>query len=665
MILFRAAHRQKQGKQFFFEKKNQKTFVSRRCVGLRRAVSISRDSRRKSFLLLFFKKEGLACLLLCVCASAQAADPVTYTVHIQPTGNAGLDAAINGSSQLQALRTKAPAGPFALVARARQDVARVQTALNSFGYYDPQVSVSIAGHALDDTTLPDVLTALPPSAKAPVDVQVATGKLFHLRHVTLDGAVPEAGRRAFTLKPGAPAVATDVLAARGNVQTALQEDGYALAKVGEPTAILIPGEHALDVSFAVSSGPRVDVGQIGITGLKRMHERWVHRRLLLHPGELYQPSKIEAAREDLASVGVFSGIKISAAPKLDAAGELPLLVDVTERKLHTVSFDIAYSTDLGGSAGVTWSHHDLFGNAEQLNLTTEITGLGGTASTGEGYLAKAQFLKPDYYHRDQTLELDLSALKQDLISYTQIAEIAAASLSRKLSKQWTVSVGVTATEESILQQDVTRNYELLAIPVTAKFDNTRVPNPLDDPTGGVRATLIATPTESFSGQSSTFVILQGTGSTYFDLHSLGLAKPGLSVLAFRGLVGSAQGASEFQLPPNQRFYAGGSATVRGYKYQSIGPAFPDSTPEGGTSIDAATIELRQRVWHNIGAVVFVDAGQVSTSSAPFGGKLEEGAGVGARYYTPIGPIRVDIAVPLTSIRGGDSFELYLGLGQAF
>jgi translocation and assembly module TamA len=396
-----------------------------------------------------------------------------------------------------------------------------------------------------------------------------------------------------------------------------------------------------------------------------MHERFVRRRLLIHQGQLYQPTKIEAAREDLASLGVFSGVKISAAPALDAQGELPLRVDVTERKLHAVTFMVGYSTDLGGSAGVTWSHRDLFGNAEQLNLSADVTGLGGSADKGLGYDVKAQFLKPDYYHRDQTLELDLTALKQDLISYNQTAEIAGASLTRKLSNLWTASVGVTATEETILQEGTTRDYTLLAVPMTAKFDNTHVASPLDDPTHGLRATLIATPTESLSGRDSTFVILQGTASTYFDLHTLGVGKPGTSVLAFRGLVGSAQGAGEFDLPPDQRFYAGGSATVRGYRYQSIGPAFPDTTPEGGTAIDAATIELRQRVWHNIGAVVFADAGQVDTSSTPFGGRLQEGAGVGARYYTPIGPIRVDVAVPLNRLRNGDSFELYLGLGQAF
>jgi len=607
---------------------------------------------------------SLACATLTVTA-VRAADPLSYTLKIQPTGDKALDAALAGTSQLAALRTNAPAGPFALVARARQDIGGLDAALKSFGYYQAHLTVTIDGHGLDDPNLPDQLGALPQTAKADVNVAIDKGPLYHLRHVTLDGVVPPQAAQTFTLKPGDPAIAQTVLAAGNTLLGALQEQGYALAKVDPPIATAIPSRHALDVSFHVAAGPRVDLGPITITGLKRMHKNFVRRRLLVRQGQLYQPSKIEAAREDLASLGVFSGIRISGAKTLDAQGELPLRVDVTERKLHTVTLNIAYSTDLGGSAGVTWSHHDLLGNAEQLNLTADITGLGGTADQGSGYLLKAQFLKPDYYHRDQTLEIDVEGLKQDLQSYNQTAIIAGPSLRRKLSPEWTASVGLTGTEESIIQEGVTRDYTLLAVPITAQFDSTHVKSPLDDPLHGVRATLIATPTESFSGHAATFVILQAQASTYFDLHTLGMARPGMSVIAIRGLVGSVQGGTDFDLPPDQRFYGGGSSTVRGFRYQSIGPQFPDDTPIGGTSIDSATIEFRQRVWGNIGAAVFIDAGQVAEGSAPFAGRLEEGAGVGARYYTPIGPIRVDFAVPITPIPHGDSFEIYLGLGEAF
>jgi translocation and assembly module TamA len=174
-----------------------------------------------------------------------------------------------------------------------------------------------------------------------------------------------------------------------------------------------------------------------------------------------------------------------------------------------------------------------------------------------------------------------------------------------------------------------------------------------------------TPTQSLGVTNSTFVIFQTSASTYLDLAQAGLSDPGRSVIALRGLLGSLRGATQFDLPPDQRFYGGGSGTIRGFKYQSVGPLFPDDKPQGGTSIDAATIEFRQRLFESYGVAAFLDAGQVSAGSMPFGGTLRAGVGVGARYYTQIGAVRLDVAVPLNKPPGGDSFELYVGIGQAF
>jgi translocation and assembly module TamA len=155
-----------------------------------------------------------------------------------------------------------------------------------------------------------------------------------------------------------------------------------------------------------------------------------------------------------------------------------------------------------------------------------------------------------------------------------------------------------------------------------------------------------------------------SAAAYVDLARFDVAAVGRSVIAMRALAGRVLGASQFDLPPQQRFYGGGSATVRGFRYQSIGPRFPDGQPAGGTSIDAAAIELRQRLFGDFGAVAFVDAGRVSANGQS-GGKAEVGAGVGVRYYTAIGPLRVDLAVPLTEVPGNDSYQVYIGLGQAF
>ena len=608
---------------------------------------------------------GVACLLA---ARAEASDPQPYKTSFARTGDSALDAALRGSSGLIALQKTEPVSPFALAGRIRADYARLRTALESFGYYNATVTITAAGHPGDDPALPGVLAAIPKGQTAPVALAFATGPRFTLGAVSLDDAgeaLPPAAITAFGLHTGQPAIASDVLAAQGRLLDALREDGHALAEVRTPTAILHPDRHTLDIGYVVHEGPRVDIGSITLDGLRQVNERFVRRRLLLHPGQLYQPSTIEAARQDLASLGVFSDVAVRIGQKLQDDGQIPLIFTFAEARRHTVSAQIGYSTDLGGSAGVTWTHHNLFGNAEQLDLTALATGLGGTSEQGLGYDVFANLSKPDYYRRDQTLVLRVEGLKQDLQAYNQTALLARAAINRKLSKYWSVSVGAGAEQDLIFDYWFTVFYTLVSLPLSGAYDSTDLANPLDPATHGIRVGLGATPTYSLTAGGAFFTILQATGSTYFDLHRIDLGAAGRSVIAVRGTVASVQGASTFQLPPDQRLYAGGSATIRGYKYQGVGPLFPDGNPVGGTSLDAATVEFRQRLFKSFGAALFADAGQVSSHSAPFEGTLRVGAGVGARYYTPIGPIRLDVAVPLNKPPGGDSFELYIGLGETF
>lgn len=594
-----------------------------------------------------------------------AADPQPYSVTVAETGNSGLDNAMKDASQLEGLREKAPVAPFALISRAQADVGRLETVLRGFGYYDGKVAVAIDGHPVGDTDLPKVLEAVPAKNSVAVKIAVEAGPLYRLGRITIEGAVPPDARAKLGLSEGQPAVAADVLAAGARLLTAMQEEGHALAKVAPPDAAQDAQHHTIDVTFKATEGRRAKIGPIEITGLKAVNEDFVRRRLLVHSGQLYQPSKVDAARQDLASLGVFSGVSVKAGAEIAPDGGIPLTYAFEERPPRSVGITGAYSTDLGGSLTTTWSHRNLFGNAEQLNLSAAATGLGGTATKGLGYDVSAQFLKPDFLQRDQTLELNAVALKQDLDAYNQEAVTVGGAVRRKLSPLWTVSLGLTAEQETIGQEGVTRDYTLVAVPFTAKYDSTDLANPLTDPTQGIRATFTATPTQSLGRVSSTFAILQAAGSAYFDLGRHWFGTEGRSILALRALVGSVQGAGQFGLPPDQRFYGGGSATVRGFKYQSIGPLFPDNNPAGGTAIDAGTVEFRQRLFGDFGVATFADAGQVSAGNAPFKGTMRVGVGVGLRYYTPIGPVRLDVAVPVNPPPGGDRFELYLGLGQAF
>lgn len=587
---------------------------------------------------------------------AWAADPQPYAVTLKPTGNAALDQALHDASQLVSLQKNAPVGPFALVTRARDDASRFQTALSSFGYYKAATTLTIDGHPLDDPSLPDLLGKAPADPPAQVVANFELGPQFHLGKVTIEGEVPASARAALGLAPGAPAVASDVLAAQQRLLAAIRSAGHPLAKVDLPPVTLRPAADLMDVTFQANEGPYAKIGTISISGLNTVNESYVRQRLLLHSGEQFNPEAIEAARADLVGTGVFSVVRISPADHLAPDGTIPVSIDVTERPLHAVELGIAYSTDLGLNPTAAWHDRNLFGNAEQLNIFAGAN-LGGDAVTKPGYNAGIQFIKPDFLARDQSLEIDLDAVKQSLQAYDQRALFERIQINRRLFEHWTIGYGLSGEQEEITQEGIRANYNLIGIPLSAKFDNT---DSLFNPTRGFRLALLVTPTESLGHSNATFMISQITGSTYIDLSG-----GGRTVLAMRGLIGKAFGAQQFSLPPDQRFYAGGSGTVRGFRYQSVGPQFPDGNPQGGTAISAGSVELRQRIVGNWGAVGFIDAGQVTADGSPFTSNWRIGAGVGARYYTSIGPIRLDVAVPLNRRPNDDAFELYIGIGQAF
>ena len=340
----------------------------------------------------------------------------------------------------------------------------------------------------------------------------------------------------------------------------------------------------LDVSFHVVAGARVNIGEIHIRGLKRMHESFVRKRLLLHTGEQYGASKVERARKDLLALGVFTSVTVQVGTKADSAGQVPITFRVRERPLHAVSLSGAYSTDLGGSAGVTWTHRDLTGKADQLTLSSSVINLGGTASTGVGYDVSAKYLMPEFGHRDQSLQLAVQAINQSLQAYDQRAVTFGATLNRKLSSIWTASVGVTAEVESIGQEGyfqqtararpparripvshassarqytcprdhvsdgsalpghqrpdmyrgicsegvfttnlLTSHYTLLALPFSLLYNTTGLDSPLEDATHGMRASFSEAPTLSLGTKNAKYFVTQVSASFYLDLQTLHLS----------------------------------------------------------------------------------------------------------------------------------------------
>ncbi|MEO0664430.1 MAG: BamA/TamA family outer membrane protein, partial [Pseudomonadota bacterium] len=137
-----------------------------------------------------------------------------------------------------------------------------------------------------------------------------------------------------------------------------------------------------------------------------------------------------------------------------------------------------------------------------------------------------------------------------------------------------------------------------------------------------------------------------------------------TVIAGRAQIGSVFMTSIEDTPPDFLFFSGGGGTVRGQGFQSLAIDGAGGT-SGGRSFAGLSLELRQGISDSIGLVGFFDVGYIGESSDLQGGGDHSGAGLGLRYITPLGPLRVDVGVPVGGSSDGSDYGLYIGLGQAF
>ena len=475
-------------------------------------------------------------------------------------------------------------------------------------------------------------------------------------------------RAAFTLQPGDPARAAAVLAAGQSVLDTLLEESFALATLSEPDAVVDHAARTLDILYLAEPGPRLGLGAVEVIGLDRLRKDAVQRRLGLTLGEPFSPSRLETARRDLLASGALAWARLTPATAPDEQGRLPLRLEVAERPLRALRLGGAYSSDIGGSLTASWTHRNLFGRAEQLTLGAEVGELTANRPDELGYLTTVTLRLPDVWRRDLNLRFDLGATREFLDAYDRDAANAAVSLERRFSAEWSGRAGLGFDVSRVTQDDVTQDYRLLSLPASVMHDSTD--DPLD-PARGIRLTVQLIPTGALEGAGQGFVLGRATGSAYLDLSNLLQSVPapadrsGRRILATRLALGSLVGTAADAVPPDWRFYSGGGGSVRGYPFQSIGPETSSGQPAGGDGLLEMALELRQRFGAKWGLAGFLDAGAISANGLAGADRLAVGFGLGLRYYTPIGPVRVDVATPLTQREGIDPVQLYIGIGQAF
>jgi translocation and assembly module TamA len=587
-----------------------------------------------------------------------------YRVEIQPTGDSGLDAALAAVSQLVRLQEQAPTSPIGVLSRAEGDRERLLRALQSEGYWGGTARIEIAGLPLGSPGLAERLERAGPEP-VPVRIIAEPGQVYHITSVTVRpespagaAAVAAATAEPFGLAPGDPARAAPVLSAEQTLRDRLLASGHPLTTVANREAVVNHDNRSMEVAWRLAPGPLARFALPDVEGAVRVDPAFLRRQASRIAGDVYSPERLERTRKDLMALGAFESVRVRAAERLDEAGHLPITFTVTERARHALGVSLAYETNYGPSGRIYWEHRNLFGHAERLRLEAEVARIGaGDGVDKMTYRAGATFRRPGLLGRDLTLVASLGALRERLDAYDRDAITASVLLERRLSERLSVQAGPVADFGRIGPPDGRLDpYQIIGFTFAGRYDGT---DSLLDPARGWRANGSLTPSLSLR-DAAPFAPLRLTGSTYWDVSG-----DRRSILAVRGTIGSLLGAGRADVPRHQRFYAGGGGSVRGYDYQSIGPRDARNKPSGGASLLEASIEWRQRVWGNFGAVAFLDAGTVGTGSAPDLSTLRAGAGLGLRYYTAIGPIRADVALPLVKQQGSSGYGLYIGIGQAF
>jgi translocation and assembly module TamA len=601
----------------------------------------------------------LAATLLAMPALAQQGT-IPYATNVVPTGEAALDTALSEASGLRSLAEQAPVDAFGLIARAEAEPGRLEEVLHSEGYWAGRTEVRINGEAPNTPGLAERIATA--GGQVPVEVRVIPGPRYTLRRIALRPATPAdeptvaALGTPAGLTPGDPARAAPVLDAEGALVDRLRREGHPLVAVRDREVVVDHGALAMDVTWVLAAGPVASFARPEVEGETAVNRRLVERVAGRIEGERYAPARLDRARRDLLALGVFDSVRARAGERLDEAGRLPVTFAVSDRPRNAVGVTLSYETNYGPSGRVFYERRNLFGNAELLRVEAEVSRLGAGGGTEDvNYRLGASLRRPGLIDGRTTLAIEAAALRERLEAYDRDAIVATVLLERPITDQWTLRGGPTFETGRIGRDGNLSPFTLAGFVLGARYDGT---DSLLDPRRGFRADVTVTPYADIA-EGGGFVRALGILRTYYDVTGTGG-----TVIALRGALGSLVGASR-EVPLDKRFYAGGGGSVRGYAYQGIGPRDFANRPLGGSSLVEGSVELRQRVSGPFGMVAFLDAGSVGGSETPDFSDVRMGAGLGVRYATAIGPIRLDVGVPLNRQRGDSQYGIYVGLGQAF
>lgn len=531
---------------------------------------------------------------------------------------------------------KKPASNISQIrSRTKADIAYLNKAMRSIGFYSGHVDVTIDAQNLQQVH---------------VDYHIDTGPIFVIKAIQIqaDKPIKLPKPAAIDLKIDTPLIAETVFTAEKNLAQWIEQENCLTPVTIDRNITVDHKQHNATIVFHITKAQDALFGETTFTGLTSVDKTFLTAQLPWKVGDCFKPSLIDKAAIDFQRSNFFSQIATDFDDKPNAVGHIPVTFDFTEKKHRTVKAGMSFNTDEDFGVGFGWEHRNIFGKGQKLSADAHISKLFETI--------EVSYHQPIFKSPNQALSITTKFSHETLDAYDAISWQSRAIVDHKRKSGWTIGTGPTFHYNDVKDEIDDETFGLIGWIFQLKRD-TR--DDILNPKQGDIVHAEASPIADIFNNNTQFIKTHIEGRTYLSFDNK--SSP---VLALRAATGATVGSANQSLPKNQRFFAGGGGSVRGYGFQQLGD-FEEGDPVGGRSFVEASIEGRFHLSQSIGAVAFLDGGNVYESITPEF-DLRWAAGTGLRYYTGFFPIRFDMAFPLDKREGiDDDYQFYISIGQAF
>lgn len=489
-----------------------------------------------------------------------------------------------------------------------------------------------------------------------IRVDIRPGPLYTLQKLTVlvnGDPLPEHLMKLLPQLP-CPAKTALVRQALDAVTRDYHNRGYPFARIESQEFTAEDYQALLTGNVCIATGPFCLFGDVRVLGLRRVLPDFVSSRVQVRPNAPVDLSQINESCKKLQASGLFNDVNIDYQLS-DRARAGPEFVDLDislhEAKSRSLGFGFNLATQNGFGIVGEWAHRNLKGRGENLTLNTLVSRRRHTTSL---QYTQASGIPSEELQAQLRV---LGSIDQDATrTYDATSWNLGMHLDHFTKKNFSWSKGLR------IEQVVTRGAlsfpttALVGFPISLSWNSA---SDLLNPKQGRRCALNFTPLVKLTSKSHLFTKQELLLAQYIPLPKM--------TLALCAQIANFWGISRSDVPPSLRYYLGSSSSMRGYRYKSLSPLDSAKQPIGGCSLIALTLEPRLHLHSRMTLVPFLELGRVFESHFPeFGKRLFRSAGVGAYLKTPIGPFRIDIAIPLDRrVKLDRKLELYMSIGSSF